>query len=75
MQDILIIEKEGNRVHTGLAANLSYPPEKRYFGNPFFNRCKGFIEVWQRVSLAQGEILSAVRREEVMGPRIRNEIL
>ena len=52
MQTILIIEKEGNRVHTGLAANLGYPPEKRYFDNPFFNQCKGFIKAWQRVSLA-----------------------
>jgi hypothetical protein len=72
---VLIIKKEGNRAHIGLAANLSYPLEKRYFGNPFFNRCKGFIEAWQRVSLAQAEELSAVWGEAVVGPRICDAVL
>lgn len=74
-QTDLIIEREGNRRVNGLATiPIGHPLRKLHFDTTLYRRCKGFIQVWQRVFMAEAFKVSAVRECKVMGTWICDKV-
>lgn len=68
-------EREGNRRVNGLGTiPIGHPLRKLHFDTTLYRRCKGFIQVWQRVFMAEAFKVSAVREREVMGARVCDEV-